>query len=81
MDFKTKFEAVLTFFGPNGTCPLAGVNEVYALSIKFSLVYIRFWIIKTSAKALDAVFQIAGVQDWRRVHLVSVEDVRLWIKL
>ena len=37
--------------------------------------------LKTSAQALDAVFQIAGVQDWRRVHLVSVEDVRLWIKL
>ena len=32
---------------------------------------------KTSAKALDAVFQIAGVQVCRRVNLGLVENVRL----
>ena len=36
---------------------------------------------KTSAKALDAVFQIEGVQVCGRVNLGLVEDVRLWIRL
>ena len=36
---------------------------------------------RTSAKALDAVFQIAGVQVCGRVNLGLVEDVRLWIRL
>ena len=50
-DFKTKFEAVLTFFSKDGTCPLVGLKEVYALSIKFSLVYIRLWTRNDKFKA------------------------------
>ena len=50
-NFKTKFEAVFAFFGPKGTCPLDSVKEVYALSIKFSLVYIRLWTHNDKFKA------------------------------
>ena len=40
-DYKDKLTAVINFFGPEGTCALKEVKEVFALNIRFSLVYVR----------------------------------------
>ena len=40
--FNAKFNAVMSYFGANGTCVLEGVKEFYALSTDKRIVYIRF---------------------------------------
>ena len=40
--FNAKFNAVMAYFGAQGTCVLEGVKELYALSTEKRIVYIRF---------------------------------------
>ena len=41
--FNAKFNSVMSFFSPEGQCPLYGIKEMYALSLDKRIVYIRFW--------------------------------------
>merc|ERR1712082_211183 len=58
--FNTKFNAVMTYFGAQGTCVLEGVKEFYALSTDKRIVYIRFLTKKAkyTAKAKFKSFQV-----------------------
>ena len=49
--FNAKFNAVMAYFGANGTCVLEGVKEFYALSTDKRIVYIRFWTKKAKYNA------------------------------
>ena len=40
--FNTKYNAVMAYFGAQGTCVLEGVKELYAMSTEKCIVYIRF---------------------------------------
>ena len=54
--FNTKFNAVMAYFGAQGTCVLEGVKEFYALSTDKRIVYIRF-LTKKAKYTAEAKFK------------------------
>ena len=54
--FNAKFNAVMTYFGAQGTCVLEGVKEFYALSTDKRIVYIRF-LTKRAKYTAEAKFK------------------------
>ena len=60
--FNVKFNAVMFFFGPNGTCFLEDIKEFYALSVDKRIVYIRFWTKKAKFNA-EAKLKIFKTQN------------------